>query len=255
MSHRKTIGTFIRGGALAIATLPIAIAVFGASDTKGLVSLSLQGVGTGGVSNGACSTIACKTGDTCVCLAGAYSLVGNQGFKGGSFTLQLSVDTTATTDLPISDQGSCNPATGNGTISNKNGKQTVTVQVSGLECPSTSSTTPDVFNLAYVVTGGSGKYSSSSGGAGTINGSQVIPSGAGQVLIAGGLQPVASAATASPTNKPTLTPTPTGTATPVGTATATPTGTATATPSGTATPTASETPTETETPTPSPVGT
>jgi hypothetical protein len=227
MSHRNMIGTLIRGAALAIATLPIALVVYGASDTRGLVSLSLRGVGSGSVSNGSCSTIACKTGDTCVCLASAYSLLGNQGFKGGSFTLQLSIDTTATTDLPISDTGSCNPATGSGTIASKNGRQTVTVQVSGLECPSTSSTTPDVFNLAYVVTGGTGKYSSSSGGAGTVNGSQVLNSGAAQVLISGGLQPVASAATPSPTATPTrtATPTPTATATPTPTPTATPTAT------------------------------
>ena len=145
MSHRTTIKTVLRGVALGVATLPLAIAVFGASDTKGLVSLSLQGVGNGIVASSSCVNpqIVCKTGDTCACLTSTSSLVGNQGFKGGNFALQLSIDTTAPSDLPIGNAGSCSPATGNGILSSSNAKQSVIMKISGLECPSISAGSPD----------------------------------------------------------------------------------------------------------------
>jgi hypothetical protein len=191
MFSRRVIGTLIAGVALAVASVPIASTTFAASSTKGLVSLSLQGVGTGGLGSGACSSFPCKTGDTCSCLGATYSLVGNQGFGAGKLTVALTVDTTNDDLLPIDDLGeSCNPGTGSGTISNKNGSQTVTINISGLECPTLG--TADVFNGTYVVTNGSGKYSSSSGGSGAINGSQIPTTGSlGQVAVTGTLQAVA----------------------------------------------------------------
>jgi len=224
MLNRKLIG----GVALIVLTvgfiLQFASTGFTVSDTSGLVSLNLQGVGVGSLATGDCVGIACKTGDTCACLGATYSLAGNQGFKGGGFTVALSVDITGT-GLPISDlpdtvtppaTGSCSPATGFGTISSPGPKvkNTVKISISGLECPSLS-TAPDVFSGTYVVTGGTGKYSTSSGGTGAINGSQVPTSGgASQVLIVGSLQPktqVVTTPTPTPTATPTTTATPTAT--------------------------------------------
>jgi hypothetical protein len=255
---------------LVMAAAGLATPAYAAPDTIGLVSLSLQGVGNGAVIAGNCSGLACKSGDTCACLLATYSLVGNQGFGKGSLSLQLNVDTSITT-LPISDLNeSCNPAAGNGTIKNSSGKTQLSLVVSGLECPTVG--IADVFNGTYVIAGGSGgKYSATTGGTGTINGSQVPASsrgtGAAQVLIAGSVQttgppvptpkPTATVpATPVPTPKPTATvpatpvptPKPTATvpATPVPTSkpTSVPSGTPTSTPA----PAASCTPTYTGTP-------
>ena len=83
-------------------TLQLATTGFTVSTTTGLVSLNLQGVGSGAIANGPCAAIACKTGDTCQCLSATYSLVGNQGFKNGGLNIVLSVDTSEA-GLPISD--------------------------------------------------------------------------------------------------------------------------------------------------------
>jgi hypothetical protein len=250
MSNRKMLAVLAILALGIVVTIEVASTAFTASDTTGLVSLSLQGVGVGSIASGPCSNITCKTGDTCGCLAATYTLVGNHGFKGGKLNVQLSVDTSLD-NLPIDDLGtSCSPATGSGTISDSKGKNTVVLNISGLECPTLSSE-PDVFNGTYVVTGGTGKYSDSSGGTGAINGSQVPTSGgASQVLIAGSLQAI-SPGVSSPTTTKTATPTPTGTGTATPTPTATGTGTATPTPTATGTGTATPTPTRTATPTPS----
>jgi hypothetical protein len=178
------------GVAIGAAAFPLATTATAATNTKGLASLSLQGVGNGALANGDCNGIACKAGDVCACLAATYTLVGNQGFAKGSMNVLLSVDTTSA-DLPISDIGSCNPAGGTATIKNVKGTVTLSLAVSGFECP-TLNNAPDIFNGSYVVTGGTGKFSTSSGGAGAITGSQVPTSGGtGQVVITGSVQPTA----------------------------------------------------------------
>lgn len=191
MRSRRVRGTLVAGLALGLASVPIASTAFAASSTKGLVSLRLQGVGTGGLGNGACSGIPCKAADTCSCLGAAYALKGAGIGEGGKLTVALTVDTTNDDFLPIDDLGeSCNPGTGTGTISSKNGSETITVNISGLECPTLGSA--DVFAGTYVVTGGSGGFSSSSGGTGAINGSQIPTTGSlGQVAITGTLQAIA----------------------------------------------------------------
>jgi hypothetical protein len=190
VNKRRMIGTALAALAIGVASGPLATRAFAAANTSGLAPLTLQGVGTGALANGDCNGIACKPGDICACLAAAYTLTGNQGFGKGSFNLLLSVDTSPA-GLPISDIDSCNPATGTGTIKNSKGKISLTMDISGLECPTLG--TADVFNGTYVLTGGSGgKYSSATGGTGAINGSQVPASGgAGQVAITGTVQPTA----------------------------------------------------------------
>lgn len=197
MISRKVLGTLVASVALGVAAIPLGSTAFAASSTKGLVPLSLQGVGTGGLGNGACSSIPCNGTDICVCLGSTYTLVGNQGFAKGGLTVALTVDTTPD-DLPIDDLGvggSCNSAGGSGTLSNSNGKNTVVLNISGVECPTVNSAGvagPDVFFGSYVVTNGTGKYSSSSGGTGAINGSQIPTTGSlGQVAITGTLQQTA----------------------------------------------------------------
>jgi hypothetical protein len=261
MFTRKMIRTVIAGIGLGVASLPLAVTAFAASNTSGLVPLSVQGVGSGAIANGDCQGIACKSGDICACLAATYTLVGNQGFGKGSFNLLLSVDTSAT-GLPISDLDSCSPATGTGTIKNSKGTVTLSLAISGFECPAINDA-PDVFNGTYVVTNGTGKFSDASGGTGAINGSQVPASGGtGQVAITGSVQATAPVGptpsptvTATPTPSVTPTPTPSGspTPTPSGSPTPTPNGSPTPTPTHTATP--SPSPTHTATPSPSPTAT
>ena len=203
MTVRKTTLTAIAAIALGVASLPLSSSAFAAANTAGLAALTLQGVGIGSISSTASSctapttsgnvTLDCAGSDTCECLTGADSLVGNQGFAKGSLTFTLIVDetndTTATGGLTTSTFGFCYPATGLGTIANSNGKNAIDINVSGLACPTSSGV--DVFSGAYVVSGGKGKYSSASGGAGAINGSQDGSSGASQASVTGSIQPTA----------------------------------------------------------------
>jgi len=187
MAHRKMFGVAIAGLALGIASLPLAPTVFAAS-TKGLTTLSVQGVGSGQLAAGDCSGIACGNPGNCECLSGSDNLVGNQGFKGGQLLVALSIDTTNSV-LPISNVGDCYPAAGSGTIEDKKAKNTLSIDISGLACPNVGSSF-ELFNGTYVVTGGGGKFSSASG-TGAINGSQASP-GSGtpqQVSIVGTVQP------------------------------------------------------------------
>jgi len=186
MSSRKLVGTAMMAVALGVAALPLASTAWAASDTSGLVSLVLQGIGRGSIATGDCATVTCAPQHICECLSATYTMVGNQGFGKGSLVLNLSVDVTVA-GLPISDVESCYPAAGNAILSNSKGKNTVTMTASGLECPTLSG--PNVFDGTYVVTGGTGKYSSSSGGAGSLNGSQEATTGStGEVAVIGTLQ-------------------------------------------------------------------
>jgi hypothetical protein len=193
MFGRKMIGTMIAGMAIGAMALPLS--VFAAADTSGLVALTLQGVGTGSLAAGDCSNpaITCNPGDTCECLNGAETVLGNRGFNKGSFTFALSVDTTSAA-LPISNVGDCLPATGSGTISSSNGKSTLSIDISGFACPTvTANTTPpgqvETFNGSYFVTGGTapGKQKPFTTGTGAINGA--INSTVLNVSISGNVQP------------------------------------------------------------------
>jgi hypothetical protein len=200
MVNRKRIASVIAGVALSVVSLPLATTAFAApASTAGLVSLSVQGVGGGSLSTGvsSCSfgstTLDCAAASDCDCITGADKLVGNQGFGGGSLTFTLIVDTsndtTATGGLTASTFGFCYPATGLGTIANSKVSQTVGINISGLACPTSAGV--EVFSGAYVVSGGTGKYSTASGGAGSISGSQDGASGNSQAAVTGGLQPTA----------------------------------------------------------------
>jgi hypothetical protein len=191
MISRKVLRTLVAGMALGVAAVPLASTAWAASDTSGLAPLTLEGVGPGSLGAGNCPSenVSCAVNDACECLTATYTLVGNQGFSKGDLGVVLSVDTTHT-ELPISDlEESCYPAAGTGKLSNSNGKIIVNMTVSGLECPTLLG--PNVFNGTYVVTGGSGgKFSSSSGGTGSISGSQETTGGAiGQVAVIGTIQP------------------------------------------------------------------
>ncbi len=170
IKRRKMIASVIAGIAMGVAVLPLA--AFAAANTSGLVSVSLQGVGTGALAAGDCTTpaIACHALHTCECLTGAETLRGNQGFNKGSLTFELSIDETSAS-LPISTVGDCLPATGFGTIANSNGKTTILIDVSGLACPTTDGVA-EVFNGTFHVTGGTGHGGKPfTTGTGAINGS------------------------------------------------------------------------------------
>jgi hypothetical protein len=172
---RVTMAVAIVTLALCAASVLTAKPVFAAANTSGLVSISLQGVGTGALANGDCTVpaIACAPAHTCQCLTGAETLVGSQGqgqgFNKGSLTFELSLDLTSS-PLPISTAGDCLPATGFGTIKNSTGKVTLLIDISGLACPTTEGVAT-VFNGAYHVTGGSGGTKPFTTGTGAINGS------------------------------------------------------------------------------------
>ena len=161
-------GSWISTVSLAAALLAPSTMAFAAANTKGLVSITLQGVGTGAVAAGECTSpaIACAVTHECQCFTGAQTILGDQGFNNGSLTFELSVDTTAPR-LPISTSGTCLAAGGFATIANKNGKKTLSIDISGLVCPTVDGSAT-MFNGTYNVTGG--KFSA---GTGTINASLV----------------------------------------------------------------------------------
>ena len=159
-------GMWISSLGLTATLLSLATSTFAAANTNGLVSISLQGVGNGTIAAGQCTSpaIPCPVGHTCQCLTGAQTIVGNR-FNNGSLTFELSVDTTDGM-LPISTTGFCYAAGGFASIANTNGKNTLSLDISGLACP-TIGGAAETFNGTYVVTGGT----NFNGGTGNINGS------------------------------------------------------------------------------------
>jgi hypothetical protein len=187
MISRKLLGTVAAGLALGVAAVSLASTAWAVANTAGLASLKLEGIGSGSLASGECATVACQTTHTCECLSASYTLVGNQGFSKGALVVNLSVDTT-TPGLPISDLDSCFPAAGNVRLSNLKATIVVNMTVSGLECPTLAG--PNIFNGSYVITSASGgKFSSSSGGTGSIDGSQETTGTTGQVAVVGTIQP------------------------------------------------------------------
>jgi hypothetical protein len=194
MFGRKMIGTMIAGIALGAMALPLA--AFAAADTTGLTTLNLQGVGSGALAAGSCTTppITCAPTDTCECLTGTETVVGTKTFNKGSFNFALSVDTSSAS-LPISSVGDCLPATGVGTLKSSNGKTTLSVDISGFACPTISANTStppgqvETFNGTYFVTTGTapGKQKPFTTGTGAINGA--VNSSIVNVSISGNVQP------------------------------------------------------------------
>lgn len=142
------------------------------SPTAGLASLSVQATGTETVVSGGCVTpsFPCPTGHACFCMTGTYSIMGNDGFNGGTASLTLRTDVTNLGD-PVTAIPACAPSGGVGTISNKKGNNTITFFTSGLGCETQNGSTVNnnlgVFTGSYVINGGTGKFSSATG-AGTI---------------------------------------------------------------------------------------
>jgi hypothetical protein len=177
-------------GAIAIAISASPMVASAAAITAGLSAISVRGVGPGLLAAGTCAAIACEDGHVCECFSGVESLVGNVTYS--QLTFALSIDTTDTS-LPISNVGFCLPATGQGTLSNGSGKNTITLDISGLACPTlteNSGATGQVegFNGTYVVTGGTapGAQKPFTTGVGTINGA--ANSGTVYVSLAGSAQ-------------------------------------------------------------------
>jgi len=187
------IGTMIGALAMGVASLPLAASA--AAITAGLVPLTLQGVGVGALSAGNCTTpaITCNPGDICECLTGSETLLGGLGFNKGLLTFALSVDTSSSS-LPVSNVGDCLPATGVGTISNPNGKSTISIDISGFACPTITDNTAnppapiETFNGTYFVTGGTapGIAKPFTTGTGGINGA--VNNGIVNVSLSGNVQ-------------------------------------------------------------------
>jgi hypothetical protein len=191
MSKGKLIGSMIGAMAMAVSASPMIASA--AAITAGLTAISVRGVGPGQLANGTCggaTPIACQDGHDCECLSGVESLVGNATYNQLTFALSIDTDDTS---LPISNVGDCLPATGRGTLSNANGKNTITLDISGIACPTlteNSGATGQVqsFNGTYVVTGGTapGAQKPFSTGVGAINGA--VNSSTVYVSLAGSAQ-------------------------------------------------------------------
>jgi hypothetical protein len=174
-------------GALALGLAVSPMVASAAAITAGLSAISVRGVGPGLLAAGNCGApaIACEDGHACECLSGVETLVGNVTYS--QLTFALSIDTTDTS-LPISNVGDCLPATGKGTLSSGSGKNTITLDISGLACPtltedSAESGQVQSFNGTYVVTGGTapGKQTPVMTGVGTVNGA--VNPGAGSTTV------------------------------------------------------------------------
>jgi len=171
---------FVMLATMMLATgLFFALEVFAADNpTAGLGSLSVQATGTEttrSALSGGCTTpsFPCPSNHACFCMTGSYSIKGNNAFNGGTASLTLRIDLTNLGDT-ITAIPSCAPAGGVGTISNKKGNNTITFFTSGQACETQNGSTVNnglgVFAGAYVINGGTGKYSSATG-AGTIGSS------------------------------------------------------------------------------------
>jgi hypothetical protein len=183
---------------------PPAPNVDAAANTSGLKSLTLRGVGVGSLATGVatCGTQVCPEGSTCNCLTGSETVLGNN-FNNGSLVFNLLVDPTTADSFTPPVPSTCSPAQGTAILSTKNGKNSLTMNVSGEACPTLDTITPvDVFDGTYVVVNGSGKYSASSGGTGSINGSQSGATGLSQAVLTGSVQKVAPLAVGSPVMSP-----------------------------------------------------
>ena len=186
MNKRKLIGSMIGAMAMAISASPVVASA--AAITAGLTAISVRGVGPGLLASGVCSqpfAIACEDGHACECFSGVESLVGNATYNQLTFALSIDTDDTS---LPISNVGDCLPATGRGTLSNANGKNTISIDISGLACPtltenSAGSGQVQSFNGTYVVTGGTapGAQKPFMTGVGTVNGA--VNTGVGSTTV------------------------------------------------------------------------
>jgi hypothetical protein len=189
MFRRKTIASVIAGIAIGLAVLPLVAFAQGSMDatstdatstdattpnaalTAGLKRVSIDGVGTGALAAGDCTTpaIACAVGHSCFCLTSAQTLVANQGFNKGSLTFELSVDETTIPslaldpDLTVSTAGNCFPATGSGTIATSNGKKTVRINITGLACPTADAVAQVFFGTYFVTAAGTGSFVAGTG--------------------------------------------------------------------------------------------
>jgi len=191
MSKGKLIGSMIGAMAMAISASPMVASA--AAITAGLTAISVRGVGPGQLAEGTCggaTPVACETGHTCECLSGVESLVGNATFN--QLTFALSIDQTDT-GLAISNVGDCLPATGRGKLSSGNGNNTISIDISGLACPTLTENSGAMgqvqsFNGTYVVTGGTapGKQAPFTTGVGTVNGA--VNSSTVYVSLAGSAQ-------------------------------------------------------------------
>jgi len=147
-------------------------------------ALSLRGVGTGLLALGSCASITCPTGDACECLTLTDKVNGTLSFNNGQLTAALSIDTTHA--LPITVNGVCLAATGQGTLANGNGKQSVNIFVSGFACDSLAGV--ETFNGTYVIQNGAGSFATANG-TGAINGTQELTPGVvSQVTLQGSVQ-------------------------------------------------------------------
>jgi hypothetical protein len=147
-------------------------------------ALSLRGVGSGSLAIGSCAAIACPTGDTCECLNISDKVNGTLAFNNGQLLAAISINTSHA--LPITANGVCLAATGQGTLANANGKQSVNIFVSGFACDSLAGV--ETFNGTYVIQNGAGSFATANG-TGAINGTQELtPGTVSQVTMQGSVQ-------------------------------------------------------------------
>jgi hypothetical protein len=188
MVRKRLLSVAIVTLALAAGSMVCGRPAFAAANTQGLVNFQSEGVGIGALAAGSCTNpaITCAPTHTCECLTGADTVIGNQSFNRGSLTFGLSIDETSSA-LPISTAGDCLPATGFGTLASANGKTTISLDFSGLACP-TADGSAETFNGTFNVTGGTGRGNRPfTGGTGAMNGSLVGT--VSRVSMDGNLQP------------------------------------------------------------------
>ena len=162
-----------------------ALVAFAASKKSAPISYGIVGAGTGQLTDASCESIACDTNDTCACLTGTDPIS-----NGYNLSFTLSIDETnssvSTGGLRISNVGYCYPATGTAALVGSRNKAALTYNLSGLVCATLADT--DVFSGTYVITGGEGKFATTSG-VGSLNLSQALPSGVSQISLVGSVQP------------------------------------------------------------------
>jgi hypothetical protein len=122
-------------------------------------AITASGAGTGTIASGSCSTLTCNSGDTCNCWQASVPVTPT-GIGKSTLAFSLNNDTT-----PLVNNGSngvCEPMSGTGTITKKNG-DLANLQIGGTLCVVGGSVPPVMFTGNYTMIGGTGSLAAATG--------------------------------------------------------------------------------------------
>jgi len=122
-------------------------------------AITASGAGTGTIATGSCSTLTCNSGDICNCWQASVPVTPT-GIGKSTLAFSLNNDTN-----PLVNNGSngvCEPMSGTGTITKKNG-DLANLQIGGSLCVVGGSVPPVMFTGNFTMIGGTGSLAAATG--------------------------------------------------------------------------------------------